>query len=176
MKLTTGLGQQSTKMTRCWDKMCFLQVWLMCFGSVCLLQQKLFLLHSCVWRGAASGWAMTTIPSFFGKAFLTSVLCTIISLSLFSAFYSATTWALQAATQELLKECLAQSFSWSPAVLHFLLNYSIFFDGRDLWRSVVLGRLTSHYWYRFNSFHLLLSAILFLPEASTLWVSFVKGQ
>lgn len=32
MTLTTGLGQQSTKMTRCWDKMCFLQVWLMCSG------------------------------------------------------------------------------------------------------------------------------------------------
>lgn len=114
VKLTTGLGQQSTKMTRCWDKMCFLHVWLMCFGSVCLLQQKFSF-----WESFHDIWTLHRHLSQF-------VLCFLLN------YHLSTTNIQSGPSQRVfgMKLFLESSCAW--------LFTESFLDGRDLWKSVVL--------------------------------------
>lgn len=136
--LTTGLGQQSTKMTRCWDKMCFLQVWLVCSGSMSPHTAETLPNTLLCLKGSCDSEENHPAPQHFGESF-PDPWALHVHHPLLSALLP-----LQRATRQhlgafgvLLKGHLAQGCSWRPGVPKFLLNYCWIWGGKEVWSSLI---------------------------------------
>lgn len=124
------------EMMRCWDKMCFLQVWLMCFGSTGPSRAETFPNTLLCLKGACGSEENHPVPQHLGKSgqhFLTPGLCMSITFCFLLCCHckeplSSTSGHLGSFTKG----------TWHKAGLELksLLNYCWIWGGKEVWSSL----------------------------------------